>query len=316
MLIDNIKKFEIIKYNKIDSLIINKDIKKQEAIINWIKQKINKKNIDFKKIFTISLNGSSCNDFHKYCDNEGPTLTIVKTTNNKIFGGFTPLNWENSGGNKYNKSNQTFIFSLDLMKKFDVINAKKEAIYCTKNNGPYFGGRDFSIESNMKTGQTYANSETNFISWKPNKKRKSKKGELKKKKNKLLSEKNNIKNKDDKTNKKYLKKINKIKSQQFQNQITLSNADNSNNIINPKKNIFPGKNKSYFNFILNKKDFELNSLDYEEAIQLDNRNYFQYYISLIKYNHPLLFSYGSYNDYNSKIIKIFLFFFSFSLDFA
>ena len=131
-----------------------------------------------------------------------------------------------------------------------------------------------------------------------------------------MSEKNNIKNKDDKTNKKYLKKINKIKSQQFQNQITLSNADNSNNIINPKKNIFPGKNKSYFNFILNKKDFELNSLDYEEAIQLDKRNYCQYYISLIKYNHPLLFSYGSYNDYNSKIIKIFLFFFSFSLDFA
>ena len=131
-----------------------------------------------------------------------------------------------------------------------------------------------------------------------------------------MSEKNNIKNKDDKTNKKYLKKINKIKSQQFQNQITLSNADNSNNIINPKKTIFPGKNKSYFNFILNKKDFELNSLDYEEAIQLDKRNYCQYYISLIKYNHPLLFSYGSYNDYNSKIIKIFLFFFSFSLDFA
>ena len=36
LLIDNIKKFEIIKYNKIDSLIINKDIKKQEAIVNWI----------------------------------------------------------------------------------------------------------------------------------------------------------------------------------------------------------------------------------------------------------------------------------------
>ena len=166
LLLDNIKKFEIIKYNTIDSLIINKDIKKQEAIINWIKQKINKKNIDFKKIFTMSLNGSSCNDFHKYCDNKGPTLTIIKTTNNKIFGGFTPLNWESSGNgeNKYDKSNQTFLFSLDLMKKFDMINAKKEAIYCTKNNGPYFGGRDFSIESNMKKGETYANYATNFIS--------------------------------------------------------------------------------------------------------------------------------------------------------
>ena len=113
LLKDNIKKFGIIKYITIESLIINKDIKKQEAIVNWIKQKINKNNIDFKKIFTMSLNGSSCNDFHKYCDNKGPTLTIIKTTNNKIFGGFTPLNWENSGNgeNKYDKSNQTFLFS-------------------------------------------------------------------------------------------------------------------------------------------------------------------------------------------------------------
>ena len=44
----------------------------------------------------------------------------------------------------------------------------------------------------------------------PIKKRKSIKVELKKKKNKLLSEKNNINNKDDKTNKKFLKKIIKL----------------------------------------------------------------------------------------------------------
>ena len=49
LLIDNIEQFGKIKYNTINSLIINKDIKKQEAIVNWIKQKINKKNIDFKK---------------------------------------------------------------------------------------------------------------------------------------------------------------------------------------------------------------------------------------------------------------------------
>ena len=112
----------------------------------------------------MSLNGSSCNDFHKYCDNKGPTITIIKTTNNKIFGRFTPLNWESSGGNKYDKSNQTFLFSLDLIKKFDMINAEKAAIKCNKNYGPYFGGRDFSIESNMKKGEIYANAYTNFIS--------------------------------------------------------------------------------------------------------------------------------------------------------
>ena len=58
----------------------------------------------------------------------------------------------------------------------------------------------------------------------------------------------------------------------------------------------------------------MNSLDYKEAIKLDHRNYFNYYLSLLKNNHPLMFSFSSYNDYNSKIIKIFLFFFSFCLD--
>ena len=64
------------------------------------------------------------------------------------------------------------------------------------------------------------------------------------------------------------------------------------------------------------KDFELNSLNYEKALKLDYRSYCEYYGSLLKYNHPILFSFGSYNDYNSKIIKFFLFFFSFCLDLA
>ena len=70
----------------------------------------------------------------------------------------------------------------------------------------------------------------------------------------------------------------------------------------------------YANELLKQRDFELNSLKYEKALILDKRSYFQYYISLLKYNHPLFFSFYAYNDYNSQIIKIFLFFFSFSSD--
>ena len=68
--------------------------------------------------------------------------------------------------------------------------------------------------------------------------------------------------------------------------------------------------------VLELKDFELDSLNYKNAIRLDHRNYCQFYISLLKNNHPLIFSFSCYNDYNSKIIKIFLFFFSFNLDLA
>ena len=60
------------------------------------------------------------------------------------------------------------------------------------------------------------------------------------------------------------------------------------------------------------KEFVINALDYEGAILNDQRNFCDYYFSLIKYNHPFSFSFAPINDYNSRIIKIFLFFFSFT----
>ena len=57
-------------------------------------------------------------------------------------------------------------------------------------------------------------------------------------------------------------------------------------------------------------DHELNSLDYKEAIKLDKRTYLQYYWSLIKTKHILIFTFLPTKDYNSYIIKIELFLFS------
>ena len=100
LFLENIKKFGKICTSNFDSSIINDNLK-QELIINRIKEKTNKNAIKFEKIFIMSNNDSSSTDFHNYCDNKGPTLTIVQTTKNKIFGGYTPLNWDINGGNKY-----------------------------------------------------------------------------------------------------------------------------------------------------------------------------------------------------------------------
>ena len=111
-----------------------------------------------------------------------------------------------------------------------------------------------------------------------------------------------------------IKKFNKINKKI---EISRNKSENNNNIniysINEKNNL-KNNNKTIKLMNNEKKDFEINSLEYGEALKLDERNYFQYYIYLIKYNHPIMFSFGSYNDYNSRIIKIFLFFFSFSSD--
>ena len=67
------------------------------------------------------------------------------------------------------------------------------------------------------------------------------------------------------------------------------------------------KTMEYYN------DSELNSLEYKEALEIDKRTYFQYYISLIKKKQILIFTFYPNNDYNSMIIKICLFLFSFVL---
>ena len=62
-------------------------------------------------------------------------------------------------------------------------------------------------------------------------------------------------------------------------------------------------------------DSELNDLDFEEALKYDDRNYFQYYLSLLKTKHLIIKVFNK-TDYNSRMIKIFLIFFNFSLCFA
>ena len=118
---------------------------------------------------------------------------------------------------------------------------------------------------------------------------------------------------DDDNNLIVFKNVNKIKNSNYSEQIYQTTE---NKEIKNEKDInlgLQGLDNSYIKELLELKDFEMNSLDYEEAILLDQRNYMNYYISLLKYNHPIMLSFYPYIDYNSKIIKLFLFFFLFNL---
>ena len=71
-------------------------------------------------------------------------------------------------------------------------------------------------------------------------------------------------------------------------------------------------NKNLVNF----KNCELNYVNLEEALKYDKRTFFQYYTSLLKIKILFLFSFFPIDDYNIKIIKIFLFFLFFDIYFA
>ena len=81
--------------------------------------------------------------------------------------------------------------------------------------------------------------------------------------------------------------------------------------LNSKTNDF-SNNKLSISILKNHNDYELNNFPYHDSLLYDKRKFIVYYLSLIKAKHPLIFSFWTRNDYNSLIIKICLFFLSFS----
>ena len=112
------------------------------------------------------------------------------------------------------------------------------------------------------------------------------------------------------------------RSSVFKNAKTITNKklkrNNKNNKILKSKNlnnkILKRKSLSFRNsktMIMN--DYEINRLKYQDALKYDKRSFFQYYWSLLKAGHIGIFAFVPNNDYNSRVIKVCLFFFSFSL---
>ena len=113
----------------------------------------------------------------------------------------------------------------------------------------------------------------------------------------LLDLKNKNKKIKNKKGKKFFAQNNRIKNQSY----ILNNNNNMNLNI--------GK-------IININDEEMNSLEYEIATSMDKRTFFQYYISLLKKKHLILFTFYPANDYNLMTVKISLLLLAFSLYFT
>ena len=59
-------------------------------------------------LFRMTRDGFMEMDFHKLCDNKGPTVTILKTSTGKRFGGYTSVSWESLDIGKYKADSSAF----------------------------------------------------------------------------------------------------------------------------------------------------------------------------------------------------------------
>jgi len=100
-----------------------------------------------KLLFRASRDGFSSARFHSFCNNKGPTVTLIRTSKGYFLGAYTSISWTGGKG-KYERADESFIFSLNNQTKHEIFQKNEFAIYQNDKEGPVFGGGpDLSIQS-------------------------------------------------------------------------------------------------------------------------------------------------------------------------
>ena len=120
----------------------------ENLVSDWIG-----KNFTSELLFSTTNNGFKPSEFHRLCDNKGPTIIFIETKKGCIFGGYTELDWDKSS--EYKTDESTFLFSINNKAKYTRKN-KLCSIYCRDDLAPSFGGNgypDFFCMGSCKRGE-------------------------------------------------------------------------------------------------------------------------------------------------------------------
>ncbi|CAM4850396.1 unnamed protein product [Rotaria magnacalcarata] len=103
-----------------------------------------KTNQRWELIYKAKRDGFDANTFHSRCNNKGPTITIIQSNSNHLFGGYTAIPWTSDGSFK----NDTTAFLFTLTNPHSIPPTKylidsAQAKYTVRHGssfGPTFGG--------------------------------------------------------------------------------------------------------------------------------------------------------------------------------
>lgn len=118
-------------------------------ISEWLFQTLGSKHY-LDLVYRGSRDGFSASNFHKRCDNVGPTVTILESTTGGKFGGYCSISWSTEGN--YKSAEGSFLFSIDRKQKLPIIRNPQSATYHNSQNGPVFGAsHDLYVSKNCST---------------------------------------------------------------------------------------------------------------------------------------------------------------------
>ena len=133
-------------------------------IIESVESRLGKEIEDIKILYKSSIDGGEPINFHEKCDDIPNTLTLIKSNENKRFGGFTSVTWESSSEIIYKDDINAFLFSLDKLNIYPN-KGLNCAICCVDSFGPIFGCfPSISITGNPMKSRKLCVNETNDLS--------------------------------------------------------------------------------------------------------------------------------------------------------
>ena len=145
-----------IKTSNIVSFILNESEKKEEflnKLYEW--SGYNKMEL----LYRGTRDGSESNVFHNKCDNQGPTICLIKNDKDNIFGGYASISWSSSEG--YKSANDSFLFTLTNIHNTNPIKFPNTNTSYSVYHGPigpsFGGGCDLYIYNNYLNNQSYTN---------------------------------------------------------------------------------------------------------------------------------------------------------------
>ena len=118
-----------------------------------------KKNSNWKLLYRAKRDGFGSKNFHEKCDSFAKTLTVIKTVEGWVFGGYTEAPWKSDGS--WSQDSKAFIFSLSnksqIPTKFNSVGI--DSTYSNGMFGPKFGGGyDLYIADNSNVStSSYSN---------------------------------------------------------------------------------------------------------------------------------------------------------------
>jgi len=146
-------------------LVVNSKILKpreKNKLVKWLPAKDRKRK--WKLLFRGSKHGFTGAQFHAKCDNKGaPTICVIESTMNHVFGGYTTVPWTSS--NNYASDSNSWIYLVRAGKSVTPKSGKwkvtqtQYSVYHNASYGPSFGGGyDFYLANACNTNtSSYAN---------------------------------------------------------------------------------------------------------------------------------------------------------------